>query len=178
MGLFGGQTKEEKVEPALPEEQTKSEEEPAAAPKPRNSTVIAKGITLSGALQGEGVVQVEGTVEGEIKLSGSVIVTTTGLIRGPVAADVVRIAGKVEGKITARDHLRLEKTGSVEGDVATASLVVEDGGRLNGRSTMTEAASKEPFVPEASIPLSDLQFGPNYPVGEEEDEEEKETAKS
>ena len=165
MGFFSSASKTEiKVEtqPLLPPEE---ELELSSLPKPRASTVITEGVTLTGRLCGEGSLQVEGTVEGEIELEGSVAISATGLVQGPFTAGVVRVAGKVEGNIMAREHLRLEKTGQVLGDVSTASLVVEDGGRLNGRSTMLEA-SPEP-VP-AGVPADDLKFGPGYKLDEDE----------
>ena len=127
MGFFSSASKTEiKVEtqPLLPPEE---ELELSSLPKPRASTVITEGVTLTGRLCGEGSLQVEGTVEGEIELEGSVAISATGLVQGPITAGVVRVAGKVEGNIMAREHLRLEKTGQVLGDVSTASLVVEDG---------------------------------------------------
>lgn len=174
MGLFGGQTRvEPRVEPStIVDKEEEQREELPSLPKPRPNTVITKGVTVSGAIRGEGVVQVEGNVEGEIAVSGSVIVTSTGTIQGPVSADVVRISGHVVGDIMARSHLRLEKTGNVEGDVTTPSMVLEDGSRLNGRSTMIrEEAAPAPAQPEGPA-LDNLQFGPNYKVGEEAEEEE------
>ena len=64
--------------------------------------------------------------------------------------------------------MRLEKTGQVLGDVSTASLVVEDGGRLNGRSTMLEAAPPEPV--SAGTTDGDLKFGPGYSLEDDADE--------
>ena len=119
------------VEPVEIDTQEQYDELPSL-PTPLSSTVIATGVTMSGTLRGEGVIQVEGIVEGEIDLKGAVIVTPTGHIKGPVAADTVHIAGCIMGDVMARDHMRLEKTGSLEGDVTTVSLVVEDGGHLNG----------------------------------------------
>ena len=142
MGLFGGQVKtavQEDYQGAV-EEREEFEEMPQL-PEPHTNTVIAKDLTVSGTLRGEGVVQIEGIVEGEVSLKGYLIVTPTGAIKGPVEADVIRIAGTVEGNIIAHDHLRLEKTGSVVGDVTTVSFVIEDGGRLNGRTTMIKETS-------------------------------------
>ena len=122
MGFFGMQKVDTPSEvPAI------SQEEPVSAPAPARagSTIIAQGVTFSGTLQGEGVVQVEGVVEGEFDMVGAVIVAESGLIRGPVAADVVRVAGRIEGNVQAREHMRLESSGSLDGDVKTASLVVE-----------------------------------------------------
>lgn len=167
MGFFSSVTKSddrEEVQPLLPPE----EPELSGLPKPRASTVITEGVTLNGRLCGEGSLQVEGTVEGEVELEGSVSVSATGLVRGPITADIVRVAGTVEGNISARDHLRLEKTGQIRGDVSTASLVVEDGGRLNGRSSMMEAA--QPELVSAGASGEELKFGPGYKLEEEADE--------
>lgn len=138
MGLFGRPARIEE-EDALVQEQY---DDLPTLPEPPSSTVIAAGAALTGALQGEGVIQVEGTVEGEVNLKGAVIVTPTGLVKGPVTADVIRIAGRIEGNVTAREHLLLEKTGALEGDMTTPSLEVVDGGRLNGRCSMPPAKEK------------------------------------
>lgn len=148
MGLFGRQGRiEEEEETSSLQEQY---EDLPALPEPPSSTVIATGATMSGALQGEGIIQVEGTVDGEISLTGAVIITPTGLVKGPVTADVVRVAGRIEGVVTARERLLLQKTGSVEGDITTPALEVEDGGRLNGRSTMPPRS--QPGVPQPHTP--------------------------
>ena len=78
--------------------------------------MIAAGATVTGTLRGEGIIQVEGTVEGEIDLKGAVIIAPTGLVKGPVTADVIRMAGRIEGVVCARERLLLQKTGSLEGD--------------------------------------------------------------
>lgn len=132
MGLFGRQSRTENEE-ALVQEQY---EDLPSLPEPPSSTVIAAGATVTGTLRGEGIIQVEGTVEGEIDLKGAVMVSPSGLVKGPLTADVIRIAGRVEGVVNARERLLLQKTGSLEGDMTTPALEVEDGGRLNGRSTM------------------------------------------
>ena len=144
---------------------TDSERQQESLPSPAkiSSTVITQGVTVKGTIRGEGVVQVEGVVEGEFSMVGAVIVADTGVVRGPITADVVRVAGKVEGNVTAREHMRLEQSGTLIGDVATASLVVEDGGCLNGRSTMTKAPEPDPELRTVQD-LGDLQFGPGYDV--------------
>ena len=106
------------------------------------------------------MVQVEGTVKGEFNMVGAIVVAESGLVKGPITADVVRVAGRVEGNVTAREHLRLESSGILLGDVTTASLVVEDGGCLNGRSTMMKAQDDL----GAASTTDDLQFGPDYPM--------------
>lgn len=166
MGLFSSQSKNnEKVTPvATVEPKEETFQEPPRLPKPRVGTVIAPEVVISGALRGEGIVQVEGTIEGQVELKGSIIVTTTGVVKGPIVADVVRVAGRVEGNVNARNHLRLEKQGNLIGDVTTGSLVVEDGGCLNGRCEMTKPPEDENSREDQP---EDLQFGANYKVEDE-----------
>ena len=158
MGIFGTPKVEQQAPIALEGERP---QESLPPPQKVSSTLITQGITLKGTIEGEGVVQVEGAVIGEFNMVGAVIVADTGTVKGPITADVVRVAGKVEGNVTAREHMRLEHTGTLNGDVSTASLVVEDGGCLNGRSTMTKAPESEGEL-QGVRPVDDLRFGPDY----------------
>lgn len=149
MGLFGRSARADEEETFV----QKPHEDIPDLSEPPKSTRIAAGAMVSGTLRGEGVIEVEGTVEGEIELKGAVMVAPTGLVKGPVTADVIHIAGRIEGIVCAREHLLLQKTGSLEGDMTTPSLVVEDGGRLNGRSTMPP----HPQQPGTSWPAAEPQ---------------------
>lgn len=160
MGFFSTPKAEQQAPIAVEGERP---QESLPPPQKVSSTLITQGITFKGTIEGEGVVQVEGVVVGEFNMVGAIIVADTGLVKGPISADVVRVAGKVEGNIIAREHMRLEHTGTLIGDVATASLVVEDGGCLNGRSTMTKAPEPEEEL-QSVRPAGDLQFGPDYPM--------------
>ena len=160
MGFFSTPKAEQQTPLALEGER---HQESLPPPQKVSSTLITQGITLKGTVEGEGVVQVEGTVIGEFNMVGAIIVADSGMVKGPITADVVRVAGRVEGNVIAREHMRLEHTGTLIGDVATASLVVEDGGCLNGRSTMMQAPEPEEELAEVS-PVGDLRFGPDFPM--------------
>lgn len=166
MGFFGGQTRQDPVGVPSYEDETFEDAFDAlpSLPKPQDNTVIAKGITFTGTIEGEGIVQIEGRLEGEIKLKGSVTITTTGEVKGPIAADSVRVAGEVMGSITARDHLCLERTGSIHGDVSTCSLVVENG-RLDGSSKMLAPPERPREVQPPEATVSGMDF--DIPLDEE-----------
>lgn len=146
MAFFGGQPKTPPVVEPQNDSSRHDESDIPELPEPRGNTVIAKDVVVTGKLSGEGVVQIEGSVVGEINLKGYVIVTATGKVKGPVEADVIRIAGQVEGNLTSHDHVQLERTGTINGDVSTVSFVIENGGRLNGRTTMVQGLSSTPHV--------------------------------
>ena len=146
MAFFGGQPKTPPVMEAQTDRDQREEADIPELPEPRSNTVIAKDVVVTGKLSGEGVVQIEGTVEGEVSLKGYVIVTPTGRVKGPIEADVIRVAGQVEGNLTSHDHVQLERTGTINGDVTTVSFVIENGGRLNGRTTMVPEQASTPHV--------------------------------
>ncbi len=146
MAFFGGQPKNTPPVESQTDDERREGADIPELPEPRSSTVIAKDLLVTGKLSGEGVVQIEGTVEGEVSLKGYVIVTATGRVKGPVEADVIRIAGQVEGNLVSHDHVQLERTGTINGDVTTVSFVIENGGRLNGRTTMVPEQASTPHV--------------------------------
>ena len=159
MGFFGGQTRQDPVSTPSYEDENFEDafDSLPTLPKPQDNTVIAKGITFTGVIEGDGIVQIEGRLEGEVRLKGSVTVTTTGEVQCPITADSVRVAGEVTGSITAREHLCLERTGSIHGDVSTCSLVVENG-RLDGSSKMLMPQERPQEPQPAEVPVSSLDF--------------------
>jgi len=159
MAFFGGQPKTPPVVELQNNGSRPEDSDIPNLPEPRSSTVIAKDLLVVGKLSGEGVVQIEGTVEGEIDLKGYVIVASTGRVKGPVEADVIRIAGEVEGDLISHDHVQLERTGTITGDVTTVSFVIENGGRLNGRTTMIPEQASTPHV--ESLDSLDTLVGEN-----------------
>ena len=157
MAFFGGQPKAQSAPEVQNDNDRRETTDIPELPEPRSNTVIAKDLIVTGRLSGEGVVQIEGTVEGEINLKGYVIVTSTGRVKGPVEADVIRIAGQVEGNLISNDHVQLERTGTVNGDVTTVSFVIENGGRLNGRTTMVPEQASTPRVDSVELSKSGKQ---------------------
>ena len=162
MAFFGGQPKNTPAAESQASEERRDGADIPELPEPRSNTVIAKDLLVTGKLSGEGVVQIEGTVEGEVNLKGYVIVTAPGRVKGPVEADVIRIAGQVEGNLTSHDHVQLERTGTINGDVTTVSFVIENGGRLNGRTTMVPEQASTPRV-EGLSPSK-----PEHPAAEDD----------
>jgi cytoskeletal protein CcmA (bactofilin family) len=115
----------------------------------RVTTVIGPGISWKGDLRGKGGVRIEGALEGEIAVSGVVIIGETGRVTCEFfKADTVIVAGAVNGKIMA-EKLEIRATGRVYGDVTVMSFSTEEGAFLRGKVTMEE-----------KVDLSDLPTKP------------------
>lgn len=104
-------------------------------------TVIGKGITLESALlTGKESVRIDGIFLGDVNLDGSLILGETGSIEGTVRAKYIIIAGLVRGNIES-ETLHVSPTARVNGDITTASIIVDEGGQLNGRYQVGEPSS-------------------------------------
>ncbi|MBK8247052.1 MAG: polymer-forming cytoskeletal protein [Gemmatimonadetes bacterium] len=86
--------------------------------------------------------KVEGTIEGAVRGARQVLLGKSGVILGDIhAADAV-LGGRVVGSIVATERVELQATASIEGDVNTRSIVVFEGGQINGTVRMGEAAAR------------------------------------
>ena len=175
MGLFRSSANEnycgQSAESQTGEDGSALHSESALRPAVNRDSVVAQGQLFEGKLCGEGSVRVDGVYKGEISLQGSVSVSMPGSLYGTIEATNVLVSGVVEGSITAHGKLRLASTCSLKGDVQAETLVVEDGARFNGRSSMLPSGG-ESGREEAVPALEDLRFGANYSADEDEGEED------
>jgi cytoskeletal protein CcmA (bactofilin family) len=102
-------------------------------------SIIGFGMTVTGDIEGQGVVKIEGRVEGSIRGVRQVLVGRQGEVTGDIETREAVIGGRVAGTITATERVEIQGTSSVNGDIHTKSIVVMDGGRINGNVRMDEA---------------------------------------
>ena len=129
-------------------------------------TLLGKGTLWKGEIQaGQNSLRIEGNVEGNIQSEGEVTIAPTGVVRGTIQAKHLIVTGRVEGIFKIRECLEIHGTGYVEGEVEVGSLVVDEGGTLQGNCTrrgVEKAADKtEKAVPEkAEKPEKEPAFVP------------------
>ena len=98
------------------------------------NTVIGKGITIEAAsLTGRESVRIDGTFRGNVDIGGSLILGDTGNIEGHIHAKYIILAGKVVGDIQCDSTLHVASSANVSGNIASQSLIVDEGGQLNGQ---------------------------------------------
>jgi cytoskeletal protein CcmA (bactofilin family) len=108
------------------------------APVERVTSVLGAGINWTGKLSGKGGVRIEGIFEGEIGISGLVVVGETGKVTCEnVRANTVIVAGAVNGGISA-EKLEIRSTGRVWGNVRVSAFSTEEGAFLRGQVTMED----------------------------------------
>jgi cytoskeletal protein CcmA (bactofilin family) len=106
-----------------------------------NVVTLGPRDSLHGRLDIHGDLKIAGTVEGELKVSGDVLVDSTANVQASIEGANVNVRGQVNGNVTARKRLTLGGSGHLNGEVRVSRLTVEDGATLNGNVTMTAEKS-------------------------------------
>jgi len=113
------------------------------APLPETGlSVIASGMKIVGDIESTGVVKIEGTVEGAVRGARQLLLGRQGTVHGDIRAHEVVIGGTVIGTIVADERVEIQGTSSVQGDIHTKSIVVLEGGVINGTVRMGEIAAQ------------------------------------
>jgi len=106
-------------------------------------SVIAAGMKIVGDIESTGVVKIEGVVEGAIRGARQLLLGRQGTVHGDIRAHEVVIGGIVVGTIVADERVEIQGTSSVQGDIYTKTIVVLEGGVINGAVRMGDAAVKD-----------------------------------
>ena len=106
-------------------------------------SVIAAGMKIVGDIESTGVVKIEGIVEGAIRGARQLLLGRQGTVHGDIRAQEVVIGGTVVGTIVADERVEIQGTSTVQGDIHTKSIVVLEGGVINGTVRMGENAARE-----------------------------------
>jgi cytoskeletal protein CcmA (bactofilin family) len=104
-----------------------------------DSTVIGPSILISGKLSGDEDLTVRGRVEGELNLTRTLIVETTGVVKADVAVRNAVVSGVVVGNITATESVELTRDGRMVGDIRSPRVIIVDGASFRGRVDMGSA---------------------------------------
>ncbi len=129
---------------------------PESIPVDGSLSVIGSGMKITGDIETTGAVKIDGIIEGCIRGAKQVILGRTGAIHGDVLADEAVLAGTVVGSVATAERVEIQSSCSIQGDVQTKSIVVLEGGVINGTVRM-EAASAARLTPastRASLALS------------------------
>jgi cytoskeletal protein CcmA (bactofilin family) len=101
-----------------------------------NFTLLGKGADFKGVMSFDGTVRIDGRVEGEIYISGTLIVGEHAVIEGVVSVGVLMNSGKINGTVTALEKINILKPGVLIGDIRTPVIAIEEGSHFHGMCDM------------------------------------------
>ena len=110
---------------------------------------IGQKTVVVGNVHGDGDLDVHGRVEGDITVSGSVLVHATSEIKGSISAAAIKVAGTVEGNLVAQETVTIEPEARVVGDMTTPRVAIAEGALVRGM-LRTEGNQRSKRVGEAS----------------------------
>ena len=104
----------------------------ADTPLDPGRAVLGGGLSLHGEITGEGDFHVYGRFEGEIDVSGRVVVAEAAQVDANINAASIVIAGKVRGNLSASTHLDILPTGVLTGTLKAGSFSAAAGSSVKG----------------------------------------------
>ena len=105
-------------------------------------SIISPGVEIKGNITAQGSIRIDGYVEGNLNIKGDLILGENGKIKGEVKAENIIVAGKVEGTASAGTRLEIAASGAITGDINATTLIIDEGGLLDGNSRMTRAKER------------------------------------
>lgn len=107
-------------------------------------TLIGQGTMFEGTIHTEANLRIEGQFKGAISSQGDVIVGEYGISQSEIVAHSLTIAGHVIGDVSIYGRLIITSSGSLEGNAKVQSIIIQEGGTLNGLCHMlTEQELKQ-----------------------------------
>jgi len=139
-----------------------SKSRPEAAPAIHS--LLGKDVMLTGEIHtGSQSLRIEGSIEGTIHSTGEISIAPGGVVKGTIFAKHLVVTGRAEGTMKITECLEIHGTGYVEGEVEVGSLVVDEGGTLQGvcvRRDQTRNLDVESPAKGGTLSLSLSHSGP------------------
>lgn len=104
-------------------------------------TILGEDFECMGNIKSNSNVRIEGKITGDVLVKKGVILGEKGIIKGNLETESAIIFGNVNGNVKVK-HLEIKQTGCIAGDVKTENLVIEMGGKYNGKLDMKTGNEK------------------------------------
>ena len=143
-------------------------------------TIIGPGAILDGPLTTKDSTRIDGTVNGNVTISGALIVGQEGKINGTVSAMNAYVAGEITGNVSApQGKVEISDTGKVIGDITCKGIIIDENAVFQGKCDMTsidkssaEIAKERAVADKAPEENSEENKDDNKDDNKEENKEE------
>jgi cytoskeletal protein CcmA (bactofilin family) len=117
-------------------------------------TLIGAGTFVRGRVNGTGDLDIAGRVEGDVTVSGEVVVESTGLVGAGITARRIVVRGAVKGDLVAEEAVLLESGARVVGDLRAPRIAIAPGGLVRGHVQTGAAGAARPRAASADSRVS------------------------
>ena len=113
------------------------------APAGSGYSLLDSQLTVTGDLETAGSLRIDGRLDGTVRRADVVVVGVGASTSGDIHAREVVVGGTITGNVHASERVELQATAVVTGDVHTGSILVQEGGVVNGRVLMGPPGSSD-----------------------------------
>lgn len=106
-----------------------------------SNSLFGKGTSIFGDVNCDGDIRIDGTLQGNLCVTGKLIVGESANVVGELRANQAEIYGKINGKLIVDELLSIKNAGMVEGDLFAGKLQIEPTATFNGVCHMTMPAN-------------------------------------
>lgn len=94
-------------------------------------SIIARDVTITGNIGGNGKLHIDGRVEGDVACA-AITLGSNGTVVGHVTAEQAVIAGTIDGTVTAAT-MTVEASARIAGDLSYETVSIANGAVVDGR---------------------------------------------
>lgn len=107
-----------------------------------NGAVVGARLSFRGEVSGEGDFHIAGKFEGDINVTGRVLVSEGAEVDANINAQAIVIAGTVRGNLSASTRVEILPTGVLTGTLKTGSFTAADGASVKGEVWVERSATR------------------------------------
>lgn len=113
-----------------------------------NINLVGTGTEITGNIVSNGDLRIDGILNGNMNISGKVVVGESGRIKGEITCKNADVSGTVDGKLVVSELLSLKSTSKITGDIIIGKLAIEPGTQFTGHCEMSQqnSAAPKPFA--------------------------------
>lgn len=114
------------------------------------TTIVGSGAVCNGDFSAKSSVRIDGVINGNVTVTGALIIGATGRIMGDVKAQSVTVGGEINGNVVAPERVELTETARVIGDVCTGIIVIDEKAIFQGMCDMNQEVPAKKNRPATS----------------------------
>ncbi|MBP5253213.1 MAG: polymer-forming cytoskeletal protein [Lachnospiraceae bacterium] len=102
------------------------------------STLLGKGTVVNGDFAAPGSARIDGKITGNVNVEGTLVIGTSGIIKGNVKCSGIIVGGDIEGNVIAPERAELASTSRIIGDIHTGNIIIDEKALFQGKIIMSE----------------------------------------
>jgi cytoskeletal protein CcmA (bactofilin family) len=112
---------------------------------------IGNGTLIEGNIKTDGDIRIDGKINGNIHITGRLVLGVTSQINGDISCLDGSIDGFVRGNIQVKEILKISKTANIDGNIQTGKLIVEEGAIIQAKISMAGVQKQVQITPNHQI---------------------------